>query len=293
MKKAVRFLKRLARPLMNQRGLAGEAQPDPNAFDVDENGFIAGTNYKSVQDLIRGHGELKNRFDAQGNELGQVRGRAQSLAEAMREMTQNGGRQEDQTRTAMEAQADAPESRSGRVSEYGAMACDIQAKLESLDPRDSQFAASQANLIRELTKYTALAQHEKTLAAAGSAFQQELSEREAAKAREQFLAENPGFAEPEMQRRIGDFLANDSAGLHDEISAFFKMQAGDSVAELNSAAAENAEMRKILELQHGKDSTGRVMTGGLAPQPVPKTTSTGKDLNRGMADVLRKMRGEA
>jgi hypothetical protein len=35
------------------------------------------------------------------------------------------------------------------------------------------------------------------------------------------------------------------------------------------------------------------MTKGLSPQPAGKTTATGKDLNNGMAEVLRKMRGEA
>ncbi len=197
MNKAMRILKMLARPLMNQRGQAGEGAPDPNAFEIDENGFIAGTNYKSVQDLIKGHGELKNKFDAQGNELGQVRGRAQELAE-----------------------------------------------------------------------------------------------REAAKSRQQFLRDNPRFDEPETQQRIRDFLAGDATGMHDEISAFFKLQADESAAQLDSAASQNTEMRKILELQQGKDSTGRVMTKGHSPQPAPKATATGKDLHDGMADVLRKLRGE-
>jgi hypothetical protein len=282
MKKAVRILMMLVKPLLNQRGLAGEEAPDPDAVDVDENGFIAGTNYKSVQDLIRGHGELKNKFDAQGNELGQVRGQAHTLAEAMKEFMHKGN-PDDETRAEVSDPAATYEAKAGAVG----------AKLEELDPLDENFAVNHGKLVKELTKYTAMAQHEKTLAAAGSLFQQELSVREAAKAQKQFLTENPQFVTEEMQWRINDFLANDSTGMHDEISAFFKLQADDNAEYLNSVAAENAEMRKILELQHGKDSTGRVITKGQTPQPARQPIATGKDLNNGMAEVLRKIRGEA
>jgi hypothetical protein len=79
--------------------------------------------------------------------------------------------------------------------------------------------------------------------------------------------------------------------MHDPMSAFFQLQRDDVAVENQRITAENAEMKKILDLQKGKDETGKVIVKGQSPQQVTKHQKvTGKDLDAGMAEVLAKMK---
>jgi hypothetical protein len=69
------------------------------------------------------------------------------------------------------------------------------------------------------------------------------------------------------------------------MSAYFQIQKDD-------LAAENAEMKKTLELVKGKENTGKVVVKGQTGQPQTKPQkATGKDLDAGMAAVLAAQRG--
>lgn len=242
----------------------------------DENGFIPGTTYKNVQDLIKGHSELKSKFDAQGNEIGQLRGQAQILAETLKETLTKG--------------KEAPKQAG---PDYDKELMTAQAELKKLDPMSDDFTEKQADLISRITDIKAAKVKDSVLKTAGELFQNELKSRDAQMSQKQFLDQNPSFNTPEMQARIQDFLTKDKTGMHDNMSAYFALQAQDVATEREQIAKENEEMRKALNLQKGKDSTGKVIVKGQSPgQTTNFKKATGKDLDAGMMEALMKARGE-
>lgn len=283
MKKMSEIFKMLLKPFMNERGKVGEqgdTAPDPNAVELDENGFIPGTNYKSVADLIKGHAELKGAFDKQGNELGQVRGQAQMLAESLKEALTKG----DTTKGTVEP--------ADKASEYEAKIADIETQISKLDPMDENVMEKQAKLYREMNKYTALAQHEKTLGAAKGFLKEELASRDSATAQQKFLDDNKDFNTPEMQTRIKDFLAQDRTGMHDNMSAYFAIKAADAAELATAATTERDQIKEILKLQHGKDSTGKVIPKGQSPGTVTNPQRvTGEEADAGAKAALAAVRG--
>jgi len=282
MKKMSEIFKMLLKPFMNQRGVVGEQgnQPDPNAIELDENGFIPGTNYKSVAELIKGHMELKGAFDKQGNELGQVRGQAQMLAESLKEALTKG----DTTKGTVEP--------ADKASEYEAKIADIETQISKLDPMDENVMEKQAKLYREMNKYTALAQHEKTLGAAKGFLKEELASRDSATAQQKFLDDNKDFNTPEMQTRIKNFRAQDRTGMHDNMSAYFAIKAADAAELATAATTERDQIKEILKLQHGKDSTGKVIPKGQSPGTVTNPQRvTGEEADAGAKAALAAVRG--
>lgn len=288
MKKAdlMDYLLRLIKPLMNQRGEVGDSAPAPLTITLDENGFIPGTTYKSMDEFVKGHGELKTRFDAQGNELGQVRGQAQILAESLKEALTKGDNK---------GGSGAPTPADGeKAAEYEAKVADLEGQLSKLDPMADDFTTKQAKLVKEISNLSALAQHEKTLAAAGDLFKSELNKRDTSAAQQKFLEQNPSFNTPEMQTRIKEFLSTDKTGMHDNMSAFFAIQAADAAQQAQTATTELEEARKLLELKKGEGKVGKVYTKGQAPGPTPAPTRlAGKDADAGAFDILNKVRNQS
>lgn len=283
MKKAMGFLGMLFKPLFNQRGEVGAGEPpEPITIQLDENGFIPGTTYKSVDEFVKGHGELKTKFDAQGNELGQLRGQAQTLAESLKEaLTTKGG----------DKGAATPPAGGDKAAEYEAKVTDLEGQLAKLDPMDEGFTAKQAKLVKEISNFSAMAQHEKTLAAAGDLFKTELNKRDTTAAQQKFLDDNPSFNTPEMQTRIKEFLAKDRSGMHDNMSAFFALQAADALQASQTATTELEEAKKLLDLKKGEGKVGKVYVKGQPPGPTPAPTrTTGKDADAGALDALNKHR---
>jgi hypothetical protein len=279
MKRMMKVLCRLVKPLMNERGSVGDppAEPAPNAVELDENGFIPGTSYKSVADLVKGHSELKGKLDSQGNELGALR----KFAETVEPIVKGALNKKE-----------APAAAAPAGPDYEAEIAAVQSQIKDLDPMADNYQKTLADLVAKSNLLVAKAQHEKTLNAAGEMFKKELSERDSKAAKDAFLRDNPSFSTPEMQARINDFLAKDRTGMEDPFSAFRKIQADDAQIEADRLAAENAEMKKVLELAKGKETTGKVVVKGQAPtQPTKQPKATGKDLDAGMAAVLANMRG--
>lgn len=279
MKRMMKVLCRLVKPLMNERGSVGDppAEPAPNAVELDENGFIPGTSYKSVADLVKGHSELKGKLDSQGNELGALR----KFAETVEPIVKGALNKKE-----------APAAAAPAGPDYEAEIAAVQSQIKDLDPMADNYQKTLADLVAKSNLLVAKAQHEKTLNAAGEMFKKELSERDSKAAKDAFLRDNPSFSTPEMQARINDFLAKDRTGMEDPFSAFRKIQADDAQIEADRLAAENAEMKKVLELSKGKETTGKVVVKGQTPtQPTKPPKATGKDLDAGMAAVLANMRG--
>lgn len=274
------FLSRLIKPLLNQRGMAGEGEPPDDGIERDENGFIKGTSYKTMAELHKGHLNLNDLHTKQADELGSLRGQAKTLAETLKATLENKG-----AAPAGPAPAAGPD--------YAKEIASVNAELEKLDPMDDGFVKKNKELVNRLTDLKASAVKDQVLSTAGDIFKKELTNRDSIAAQKQFHKDNPTFNTPEMQKRIGDFLATDETGTHDTVSAFFKIQADDNALAANTALAERDKIKEILALQHGKDETGKVITKGQPPMKTNTGKVAGKDLIDGAKGVLRQLNGEA
>jgi hypothetical protein len=282
--KKMTWIARLLKPFMNERGDTG-GTPDPPADGIarDENGFIPGTTFKSVEELTKGfqetkadHGRISNEYGNLKKDHERVSGQAETLANLLKE---------NLTKAPAAAPAD--------QTDYGKEISAVRTELENLDPLDKDFAKTQGKLISKLTSLTAAETKDKVLSIAGSQFQEELSKRDNQAAKQKFLDANPTFNTPEMQAKIKDFIANDRTGMHDPMSAFFQIQRDDLAAQTKTLQEQNAEMQKVLELAKGKDATGKVVVKGAnITQPTKQTKVTGQDLNAGMLAAAAAARGE-
>jgi len=266
------LIERLLKPLMNQRGAVGDA--DPNAVEVDENGFIPGTSYKSVSDLIKGHTDLKGKFDAQGNELGSLRKQTETLATTLKDTL---------------TKKDQPADPAKKTADYDTELSTVEDQIKKLDPMKENYQETLADLVKKATKLSAQSQHEKTLSAAGELMKKELTERDVKAQTKAFHDANPTFNTPEMQTRIKEYLAKDKTGMSDPLVAFREIERDDIAAKATVLETENAEMKKALALQQGKESTGKVVTKGQSPGAATKSPKlTGKDLDNAMMGSLNK-----
>jgi type II secretory pathway pseudopilin PulG len=251
-----------------------------SAVPLDENGFIPGTTYKTVDDLIKGHSELKGLSDKQGNELGTLRkehdglkSQTELLANVLKENLQGGKK--------VVEPGPAP-------VDYAAELSSIETQIQGLDPMSPTYQKDLSSLVTKSNRLTAADQHQKTLGAAGKMMKDELSARDAKAAQEEFRRENPTFDTPEMQTRIKEYIAKDKTGMHDALSAFFQIQRDDIAASATQLQTENAEYKRLIDLNKGKDDAGKVVVKPSNAGPVGKPTKvTGKDLDAGMRAVLQ------
>jgi hypothetical protein len=276
------FLLRFVKPLMNQRGLVGDAPTDGIARD--ENGFIPGTTFKTVEELAKGFQETKADHGRISNEYGNLKKdheglklQAQTLADTLKD-TLGKGKEPAKTDTGVD---------------FDKEITTALAELKKLDSMKEDFTERQAELVGKITDLKTEKVKNVVLSEAGKLFQEELKNRDVKTSQKEFLKNNPTFNTPEMQKRINDYIANDPTGMHDKMSAFFALEKEDLAAERDSLKQTNAEMQKALDLQKGKDTTGKVIVKGQSPGQVTHTPKlTGKDLDNAMADALRKQRGE-
>ena len=251
---------------------------DPLAVGPD--GFIPGTSYKSAAELLKGHTELKGKFDAQGNELGTIRKehdglktQAETLATVLKDtLTKGAG-----SGTATPAKVD-----------YATELTAVEKEIQTLDPIAPDYQKSLAGLVAKSNRLAALDQHEKTLGAAGEMMKKELGERDVKAAQDQFLKENPTFNTADMQAKIKAYIAKDKTGMSDPLSAFREIQRDEIAVEVTKLAEENAEMKRLIDLNKGKDEAGKVIVKGAGPGQLPVKTpkATGKDLDVGMKAAL-------
>ena len=254
--------------------------------EVGADGFIPGTSYKSVDDLLKGHLELKKTYDAQGNELGQVRkdhdslkGQTETLATILKANLSKG---QVLAAAAVEVPVD-----------YGTEILAVEEQIQKLDPMDKDYQRTLATLVAKTNKLTALDTKDKTLRAANDIMKKELNDRDVKAAHEAFHRDNPTFNTPEIQTRIKEYIAKDKTGMSDPLSAFREIQRDDIMVEATRLKAENAEYLRLVNLNKGKDEAGKVVvTTQTSPQlPTQKAKVTGKDLDTGMMAVLKASKG--
>ncbi|HOO91413.1 MAG TPA: hypothetical protein PLA74_11375, partial [Syntrophales bacterium] len=128
--------------------------------------------------------------------------------------------------------------------------------------------------------------------AAKGFIKEELAARDSAAIQQKFLDENKDFNTPEMQTRIKDFRAQDRTGMHDNMSAYFAIKAADAAQIATAATTERDQIKEILKLQHGKDSTGKVIPKGQSPGTVTNPQRvTGEEADAGAKAALAAVRG--
>jgi len=257
-----------------------ENKENQNVVVLDENGFIPGTNYKSVDELVKGHSNLKDLADRQGNELGTWKKQAETLADTLKS---SGGNSKKETEKPAE-----------QTRDFDAEEAAVDDQIAKLDPADDAYQSKLSQLVKKGRQITAARQHEQTLGAAGQIFKQELDERDIKATHKAFLDANPTFNTPEMQTRINDAMKKDTTGMLDPMAAFYQIQRDDALAVVRAADEEKTELQKKLELAEGKKRTGTVITKGQPPG-APTNTQTrlsGKEADEGALAALRTARGE-
>ena len=248
-------------------------------LELDENGFIPGTTFKSIDDLMKGHTNLKETLDRQGNELGTLRKdydttktQSETLAGLLREQMGKGG----------EKAKGEPEV------DFDSELMKVESEIQNLDPLKEDYQKTLASLVSKSNRLVAGQQHQKTMAAASELMNKELSERDVKSAQEAFHRENPTFNTPEMQAKIREYIAKDRTGMADPLSAFREIQRDEVAARAAQLETENAEYKRLIDLNKGKDESGKVVVknnaGGGATKPAKVT---GKDLDEGMRAALR------
>jgi len=252
-------------------GQAGAGTGEGNGEGEGEG--IAGTPFKSVEELAKGWNEASRKIGEQGNELGVYKKQAETLTETLRTVAGTKATKSEETAPA--------------AVDYAGQREAIEKEIAGLDPVADDYQKSLAKLIRKSNQLTAEEQHERTLNAASSVFKKELDERDSKSQRQAFYDANPTFNTPEMQARIRDYLAKDRTGMSDPLVAFREIQRDDADSEAQRIAAENAELKKRLELAEGKNNTGKVITKGQSPGQVTKPAKvTGAALDEGMRAAL-------
>lgn len=249
------------------------------------NEFIPGTTFKTQEDLLNGYQNLKAKFDSQGNELGQIRkdhdglkSQAEILALALKENLGRG--QQVQAEPAV------------KPIDYESEIMAIEKQIQELDPMDSNYQRTLASLVAKSNKLTAQNTKEQTLNAAHAVLKQELSDRDSRSAKELFFQQNPTFNTPEMQARIKQYIAKDKTGMSDALSAFREIERDDIAMETKRLAEENAEYKRLLNLNKGKEEAGKVVVTGqtVVTPPVKPSKAIGKDLDAGMKAILQAQR---
>jgi hypothetical protein len=267
---------------MEENGLPEDVATEDVSPDRVDESDSGGTGFKSNEELVTGYKSLLKKLGEQGNELGTHRKDAEfyrTQAETLQSLLKE----------QMGKPQAAPQKSQG--IDYDSEIAGIEQQIQTLDPMEDGYQKTLASLVAKSNKLTAAAQHEKTLGAASEMFRKELSDRDTKAARDAFYRENPTFNTPETQAKIRDYLANDRTGMSDPLVAFREIQRDEAAAKAAALEAENAEYKKLIELNKGKDEAGKVVVKGQSPgqQQTKQPKVTGKDLDAGMAAALRSL----
>lgn len=226
--------------------------------------------YKDKAAAEEGLANLQAKLTEQGKELGTLRKQGEFYQQTLTSLQ----------KAPTQAKAEAPN--------YAKEIAAINKQIATLDPvEDPDY---QTKLVDFIGQSNALASQQ-TLEAASQKFKQELDERDIKTAHSTFFEQNPDYNDPDMQMRIREYLAKDKTGMSDELVAYREIQRDDASAAKAQFEAENAELKRLLELKKGEEQTGKVVTKGQSPQQKTKQPkAVGADLDRGMQEALNRSR---
>ena len=167
----------------------------------------------------------------------------------------------------------------------------IQKEMSSLDPDDPTYQKDLGKLVIASNQIAAQQATQNALSAAQEEFTKALDERDIQSMQKDFYRDNEDFNTPDMQMRIQERLANDQTGMSDPMVAYREIQRDDIAARATELEEENAEIKRLLELKKGEESTGKVVTKGQSPQQKTKQPkATGADLDKGMQEALNALK---
>ena len=245
----------------------------------EENGNVEGNenylgSWKTKTDAEEGLANMQSMVDNQGNEVGTLRKQVAFGEQAIEEL---------RNKPAPEQKVDAPDY----TKEMG----DIQGEIAKLDPDDDGYHKTLMGLMNKSNALTAKITKEETLSAATAAFKEELNDRDVKATHSAFYKENKDFNTPEMQMQIKEYLANDTTGMSDPLVAYREIQRDAAVEAAKVLETENVELKRIVELAKGTDTTGKVITKSQIPPQQKQPKAIGADLDKGMQGALDSLRG--
>lgn len=253
----------------------GKSDPKPDTDTntdtiIDDEPYL-GT-WKTKEAAEEGVTNLTGKLDTMGNELGTLRKLVESYEK------QSAGNQQQPAK----AEPEAPQG-----PDYGAEMKSIQKEMASLDPDDPGYQKDLGKLVIKSNQIAAKQATQSALELAQQEFTKVLDERDVKSMHDKFYQDNQDFNTPEMQMRIQEYLANDRTGMSDPMVAYREIQRDDALVKATELEKENAEIKRLLELKKGEESTGKVVTKGQSPQQKTKQPkATGADLDRGMQAAL-------
>ena len=232
-------------------------------------------NWKTREQAQEGLDNMQKLLDSQGNELGSLRKQSELMQSRM----------DMQTQAPPEAQPEQPKG-----PDYAKEMANIEKTMSELDQDEPSYQRDMGKLIAKSNALAADAATQKALDAAQAHFAETLNQRDVQTMQQKFLEQNPDFQSPDMQMAINEFMANDSTGMHDQMSAYFAIKEQGAGQGFSEAQARIAELEERLNIAGGQNDVGKVVTKSQAPrQPTNKTKATGADLDRGMMEALQKV----
>jgi len=201
----------------------------------------AGT-FKDPDALEKGYGELKGKLDAQGGELGAIRGENKALQDRMAEMQQ------------------APQTPNVPTTDYESAQAELAASYENGDIDFPTYARESNAMTAQAVSEQAQTQVEQILGQANDQFTQTLTERDDQVAVDKFLEQYPDFTEKQQSGALEQMRTSNP--MFDDVTAYFAITAQE---------AKSAGMAEQARIESGSQTAGKVLADpGTAMQTPTK-----------------------
>jgi len=249
-------------------------QTPTTTTDAGEAATIAGTPFKSPEEMAKGYTELKALVDRQGNELGMTR---KQLEQATMIIEKSMSGQQGATK---------PQAPAG--PDYETEISKIDKAIESLDVDEPSYSKTLSQLNKQARSLEAQRVQTMTEQKLMGHFEKTLSERDSQQAQQQWKAKNADFETPEMQQAIQQHMAQDKTGMMDPVLAYRELQLQQTQAMMQQLKHENDDFRNRLKLKSGESEIGKVLTktGGLPGGASPQPKLTGAALKAGALEAF-------
>jgi hypothetical protein len=212
--------------------------------------------YKDPDELEKGYGSLKSKFDSQGNELGQTRAELQKLQSQL-----------------LESQK--PAAPVEQPTDFKGMQSELAADYENGDMSFAEYAKQSNALTAQTVQQIAQKQTSDILSQAESKFSQTLQERDEQAAVKQFHDQYPDFAGMQESGALNEL--RQANPMFDDVTAYFALTAQ------NAREAGRAEQASI---EAGSDKAGKVIADPGTAMQQQKRPTTEAEIKASMAASL-------
>jgi len=219
-----------------QDEIVPEAAPEETPAAEEEETLLAGK-FKSVADLEKSYAELSSKIGEQGSRLGKA----------------------EDDRSLLLKQLDALQAQSQVAPADADKAAGFEEQLELIAEQVEAGEIPVGEGMRQTAKISALiAQNETVKGIKAEQSQQAVEQSKAA-----FAEANPDFFELQEAGALEE-VKNTLPGFHDDISAYYALQASNALAAVEAARAEGVEAGKaeMAKIAGGDANTQKVLQGG-------------------------------